>query len=63
MTPREEKVFRIVASGMHNLTDISRVSGVDKTNLSHVLEVLVWHKLVKNIKCVECGRKGKWIVL
>jgi len=63
MTPREELVLKIIGSKTHNLTDIARVAGIDKTNASHVLNILAWHKLIKNSECKECGRKGKWIVL
>ena len=61
MTPREDKILAIIRSGVHNLSDIARVSGVDKTGASHVLGKLVWMKLVKNVECKECGRKGNWI--
>ena len=61
MSPREDKVFAIIKSGVHNLSEIARVSGVDKTNVNHVLEKLGWMKLVKNTECKECGRKGYWI--
>jgi len=61
MSPREDRVFQIIRSGRHDLTEIAQVSGVDKTNVNHVLGKLAWLKLVKNIQCPGCGRKGYWI--